>query len=327
MRSVQQGGETYGFLDLITIVWERKFFIGFIVLVCVVIAAIYSLLLTPVYRSEALLRPARDVTSGSNELGAGLGGLAKLGAIAGLGSQSADVEEAVAILNSRSFTMSLLLEDGFIYKIYDEFWDADAQKWRSGKETFLSNVKKKYREIVESLATAKTYVPPATSGYSGPSLEEAVDLFEVQVRNVSLDRRTGFVRLSIDWKDPVVARDWIVRMISRLNEETRRQAVQEAETTLRYLREAYEREENQGLRSTMLRLFEGQLEKAMVAEVKKNFSLEYIDEPFVPEQRVKPRRTLIVVVTFLVSFVMASALAVFRHAMAVRKRLRLEAST
>jgi uncharacterized protein involved in exopolysaccharide biosynthesis len=48
-----------------------------------------------------------------------------------------------------------------------------------------------------------------------------------------------------------------------------------------------------------------QVETAMMAEVKENFSFKVIDPPMVPDKKIKPKRAQMVVLSFVVSLFLA----------------------
>lgn len=315
MNSSTENGTKFRLVELVEMVWLHKRFVILMVIFSVLLSVVYSLMVTPQYRSEALLRSARQLSAGNSSLSvSGLlsGSLAPIEALAGL---QPSVNEAVAIIESRSFVEDLLLKEGIIYHIYDEYWDSESSQWRTGKPGIMGTINSWYRSAVDTLsAGTPKHSGSVKEGYSGPSLEEAIKEFEL-LRKVTVDRRTGFVRISVDWKDPALARDWVEKIVSRLNLRTRSRARMEAQAALNFLGDRIAAEQNMALRAAMSGLFQKQLEKVMLTEIGEDYSLIYIDTPFVPEQRVSPRRKLIVIGTFLLSLVLAISIIFFRHAL------------
>ena len=66
--------------EIFAVIFKNLSKISIITSVFALLAIIYSLVLTPVYRSEALLSPAKNSTSQSNSL---LGGLSSIGGLIG----------------------------------------------------------------------------------------------------------------------------------------------------------------------------------------------------------------------------------------------------
>ena len=54
-----------------------------------------------------------------------------------------------------------------------------------------------------------------------------------------------------------------------------------------------------------------QIETSMMAEVKENFAFKILDRPKVPDQKVKPKRSLMVLVSLVASFLLSLFFAVF----------------
>lgn len=316
MPSNTNDGERFMLIDLAIIIWRQKRFIALFVFASVAISIVYSLVVTPQYRSEALLRSPTPLSSGETGFGSLGGQLGSLASIANLAGSEPDVNEAVALMESRTFTEDLLLEDGVVRHIYEDFWDAEASKWRDREPGVLGNIKYWLKAAYNALLPASK--PAASNGrknYTGPSLEEAVVEFN-SLRKISVDRKTGYVKISIEWKDPVVARDWVALIVSRLNETARARAKAEAEVALGFLQERISQEQNASLRLAMSALFQQQLRNAMLSEVREEHSLQYIDTPFVPEQRTSPRRKTIVIGTFVLSLILAIAGLFLKHAVA-----------
>lgn len=300
---VTLGKEDVTVAELVRIFWYFKKTIILTVGLVTTAAIIYSLVVTPVFRSEALLKPTEQMSSGNASLGALAQRFGALATIAGA-NISPDVNEAIAIIESREFTERLLLNDNLIRYIYQDQWDAELADWREGEESMLASMRQWLSDLLASNAQGSASAQPG--GYTGPSLEIAVRRFNA-IRRVSLDRRTNFVKISVDWEDPVVARDWVQLIVDRVNESMRERTLREVNLTLDFLREQIDNEQNSALRSSMSMLYQQQLEKAMLATSRTDYSLQYLDRPSVPEMRRSPRRKLIVVGTFLISGMLVCA--------------------
>lgn len=308
-------------MELANIIWQRRRFVAAFVFVSVLLSIVYALVVTPQYRSEALVRAATPLASGNAGLGSFNlgGGLESLASLAALGGTNPNVSEAVAIMESRSFTEALLLNDGIIYHIYEDFWDAETSQWRTGKPGAMGVINSWYRAAINLVSgSSKKKTVSGKKGYSGPSLEEAIEEFS-DLRKFTVDRRTQFITISVDWKDPIIARDWVTQIVLKINQTTRARAKKEAEMAMEFLRGRIAEERNLVTRSTMLALFQEQLRRVMMTEVMENYSLQFIDAPFIPEKRVSPRRKTIVIITFLLSFIMAVGIVFLTNAIAYHK--------
>ena len=73
------------------------------------------------------------------------------------------------------------------------------------------------------------------------------------------------------------------------------------------------------MRDSLSQLITNQLDRAMIANVEYEYLLKVLDEPFVPEKKASPNRTLIVIITTLMGFVIAIFSIVFSSLIEQRK--------
>lgn len=251
--------------DLWNIVWSGKWWIVGITFVFAVSSVVYALLATEWYRSEVLLAPAdrTDVSA----LPGQLGGLA---ALAGVNVGGGDSVEAVATLMSRGFARSFIEDEGLLTVLFADEWDAERKRWISDD-------------------------PEAQ-----PDIRDAVRTFHEDILRVDEDRGTGLVTVAVEWTDPDLAAAWAATLVRRLNQELRAKTLQEAETNVTYLQEEMQKTNVVTLQQAIGRLVESELQKVMLARGTQEFAFRTIDPAEPPDRRVRPKRSLIVVVgTFL----------------------------
>lgn len=241
------------------------------VLSCVLVSGVafgaYALLAAPVYRATTILVPAqsgRNAASGT--LAAFAGSLGGLADLAGLsGGIDPSTNEAVAVLKSRSFT------EDFI-ELYD-----------------LTHV---------LLGPSKRR--------SGRPVSRAARLLDKKVRTVTMDGKTGLVMVHMDWSDPVAAANWANDMIEHLNLELRRRALSDADSALAYLRKEFDVTPDVATREALSRLMEAQARSRMYANVTEEFAFKVVDRalPPDPDERLKPRRSMIVMMGIFLGLIL-----------------------
>lgn len=188
-------------LDLWKILVEQKNLISILTTITTLVALAYALLATPIYRAEALLAPVeKQKGSHLSALAGQFGGLASLAGI-DLGGGSGGVEVAIATLKSREFTNKFIEDENLMPKLFTEKWNEDSKQWK---------------EVDKS-----------------PSMWEAFKLFN-SIREISQDKKTGLVKLMIDWKDPALAANWVSELVSRLNNQLRQEAIVDSENSIKY---------------------------------------------------------------------------------------------
>lgn len=247
--------------ELWGIVWSGKWRIIGVTLAFALLSVWYALSATEWYRAEVLLAPAeeRNVSSLQNQLGG-------IAALAGVSIGSGDSVEAVATLKSREFARKFIAEQGLLTVLFAEAWDAENQRWLE------------------------------QDPHRQPDMRDAVRFFHEEMLRVSEDRATGLVTLAIEWTDPELAAEWAAELVSRLNAIMRARALREAETNVAYLQQELAQTNVVTLQQAVGRLLESELQKLMLARGTQEFAFRVIDSAEPPKRRVRPKRSLIVIV-------------------------------
>src|SRR5262249_23773760 len=157
---------------------------------------LYAVTRKPVYESVALLAPVKDENL---QLGGGMSGLiGQVAGLAGLNLGGTSVNESVAVLQSRDFSLRFMRAHGVDRYLFPRLWDERTQSWmpRSSSRLlpFLASL---------GIPVELDRVTPAP----GPSPDDAVRAFD-QLRTAVIDRRTEFVKLSVKGPTPELAQQW-----------------------------------------------------------------------------------------------------------------------
>lgn len=275
-------------LDLWEILWNQRLFIVGVTTTIAVLSVVIALLIPPVYRSEVVLAPVSNPQASA--LGDQLGGLASLAGIR-IGGGSDDAE-ALAVLRSRAFAEAFINEKNLMPILFSDQWDESRDSW------------------IES--------DPGLQ----PSIFDAVKTFRENVFSVRQDLPTGLVIIAIEWTDPVLAAEWVNDIARRINAESRGRAIAETTKNLAYLDEQLQAASVVELQTAIARLIEAEIKKGMLARVREEFAFKIIDPGVVPEQRSRPHRSLIVLVSSFLGGTLAILLALLRNSIAEQMRLR-----
>jgi len=84
----------------------------------------------------------------------------------------------------------------------------------------------------------------------------------------SINKDSGLVTISIDWKDPELAAEWANNLIVRLNKKLRTLAVTEAESSINYLQEQLQQTSVVDMHQVLYRLIESETQKINVSQSK-----------------------------------------------------------
>ncbi|MDQ8186272.1 Wzz/FepE/Etk N-terminal domain-containing protein [Pelagicoccus sp. SDUM812002] len=255
-------------IDLWNIVWKRKWpWLTFGPLFAI-IGIFYALNQSEIFRAEATLVPNTGERGGGG-LAALAGQFGGLASMAGINPGSGgSTETAIATLKSRKFLMPFLEDEEVLKAIFPKQWDEDTKTWIASNER--------------------------TQEGNRPSKLRSYERFR-QYMNISEDKKTGIVTLAMELQDPVLAAKWTNQLADRLNAHLREQAKLEAEKNLEYLNKQIAETRVLEIKESLYGLIESQTKNAMLANAKEDYAFKVIDPAMTPEERVKPKRTLIVI--------------------------------
>ena len=106
--------------------------------------------------------------------------------------------------------------------------------------------------------------------------------------NASIEKDTGFIYVTYSHISPVFAKELIEKMINELNESEREKNINESikiiEDLTVKIASTYESE----VKKLISNLIENELKSQVLSNVKENFIVEYIDSPFIPDEKTSP---------------------------------------
>ncbi len=278
-------------LEYWRVIWGKRKLIISVVFAAALLAAGVSLTMPNIYRAEVLLAPVSDEGSKSGGLSAALGGLGGLASMAGISlGGGGSVEENLAVLKSRKFLWMFIKDQKLMPILFEDDWDADKKAW------IESDVEKQ------------------------PSLWDAYRKFtKGGLLTVSKDKDSGLVTVGIEWVDAAQAALWANMLVSRLNEFLRQQAIGRSNGNLHYLNKELSRTHVADMRQALFELISQEQKKAMLANTQKEFAFQVIDKAVAPDKKVKPKRSLIVILSAFVSGFLAVIFVFIREGVQRRK--------
>tara|TARA_B100001939_G_scaffold347979_1_gene371773 strand:+ start:11003 stop:11983 length:981 start_codon:yes stop_codon:yes gene_type:complete len=291
-KAVPQSDEI-DLIELWQIVRSNKQRIFKVAALFIFLSLLVAIFTPQVYRGNVLFVPVETSgksNGGLSSLASSFGGVAGLAGI-NIGGQASSKEANLAILESKRFTEEFIRKYDIRPHLFPERWDEKKQKWLK-RDDLLFVAKKMLRDGIDFLSGAKTKRPD--SGDYSPTVLEVQEVFS-EIRTVNVDSLTGLATLSIDWEDPELAAQWANDMVRLANEFIRNKDIREGEKSIEYLRQKIETETLPQVKVAFSSLIEEQLKQNMLAYAKEGYAFEIIDPAYVPEERVRPRRGLIMV--------------------------------
>jgi hypothetical protein len=247
-------------IDLWHALKRHKWMILAVTLVAVLASGVAALLMTPTYRSETVLAPV----SQDEGISRYAGNLERFGSIAALVgvdlSQSGSRKnEAMATLQSRLLTEQFIRDEKLLPVLFHDLWDARDERWDVRDPDDI------------------------------PTLGDAYELFDEDVRHLSESRRNGMVILTIEWEDAQLAADWANELVERTNAMLRNRTEEEAQRAIDYLRAELDETSAVELQQVLHRLIEAQMKEIILTKATEQFAFRVIDPAKPAEKPYRPR--------------------------------------
>ena len=290
-----EDGESIDLFALIKFLWTKKLSILIPTFLIAISSVIISLNIPNTYRAEGILIPSEEAPNLSSSFGA-LGGLAS---IAGIETQSAisKVDEGIAVIASYSFFTKLNENHNILPDlIAAKKWDRSKNKVIYDKKIYDDQKKEFIRDRRGNL----------------PSLQLAHRDFQGIV-SLKEDRRTGIVKLQVDHISPYVAADLANNILTQLNETLRLKELEIAERSNEFLIVEITKTELSEVKVALSQLIQQNTQKSMIANSTPEFLFNVIQNPYPPEIKFKPLRSIICIVSTILGFILSCSLVIFRN--------------
>lgn len=281
--------------ELFAVIWQGKWIVIAVTAIFTIASVFYVLSLPNIYKSEALLAPAGD--QNNVRLPGQLGGLAALAGVnVGSGAAVDMTALALEIVKSRDFISRFIQQHiALADLIAADSWDINSNTLIYDSNIYLPETSQWVRDIK----------PPRQAE---PSMQEAYKAFS-DLLQVSQDKTTSMVKISIEHVSPYLAQKWLSLLITELNREMKLRDIEEAEKSIVYLQNQIEQTNIADLKTALFSLIEEQTKTLMLANVRDEYVLKIVDPAIVPEEKAKPARTIIVAAAVIIA-VMLSVFAV-----------------
>ena len=265
-------------LDLFMVLVRHKMLIIGLVFLTGVAAVFYSLKLTNIYRSEATIAPRGEENASRNPLSrlGGFGGMVagQLG-LGGTGS----LQKLEVVLKSRNLTNRIIEKYKLMPIIFSEEWDDVKKEWITEKP---------------------------------PTLQDGWKAMQ-RMLNANVENKKGTMKVGFDHKDPKTAKEITEYYLTELSEMLREEVIRDAAENKRFFEKQLETTSDALLREKIYSMLAREIEKDTFARAQKYYSFTVLDPPIVPDlnKRVKPKRSLICILSVTVAFFLAVFLAFF----------------
>jgi len=283
--------------ELFNAIWEGKKIIILITSIFATCSIVFSLLLPNYYSSESILI-ARDSKDSGNL--SQYAGLASLAGVSLPNSSDNEVFEVMEIIQSREFVKHLITFESVLPSIMaSKSYDAALQELYFDPK--LYNAKTKIWE-------SKTHKNQGTQ----PSYLEAHKVY-LNMLSISQNKMTGLIYITIEHISPIFAKDFLTLIIKEANTLNREIDIDNSSKALSYLKKQLSQTSLLEIKKSISQLIEAQLETQMIASIHDEYSLISLEPPFIPEEKSKPSRSLVVILGTVLGGMLSVMMVLVRH--------------
>lgn len=248
-----------------------------------IVTAGLSLTMRDWYRAEVLIAPVvPEDSEHAGGLGEELGGIASIVGVE-LPGEGGKKAQAYATLTSKGFAGEFITSQNLMPILFADQWDANTHSWRKGKKP--------------------------------PTLEAGIKKFTSTVRAIAQDKKTGMVKITVDWYSPEEVAAWANRMVEMVNDRLRTVAINESDRSMEYLHKELAKTDDVTMQRAIYRVMQDQVDKAMLANVQREYAFKVIDPAVAPILKAGPHRSILTLVGAVGGFFLALIVVYARRAM------------
>ena len=286
--------------ELFYVLFEGKWIIVSLTALASIVGVIYSLSLPNIYESKALLVPVKSSSgiSGALRSYSGLAGLAGI-SLPSSGDEG-NSAKAMQKISSLSF-----FENNILTNIH--LPDLMAVKsWNSKINTVSFN-----ENIYDT--SSNTWIEDYSDPMQKiPSAQKSFAVFKSKL-NLIVDKKTGFVTLSIKHQSPFLAKQWAELVVNEVNSFYRQKDKLESEKAVSYLNQQISMTSLSEIKQVLAQLLQEETKKLTLIEANQFYVFDYIDPPAVMELKSEPKRALICIISAIFGGMLSVLLVFIRH--------------
>lgn len=289
-------------MEILRVIWRGKKLIIRIVLICTFAVAVLSLFFTNIYTARAVLKPnsQSQVPGRFSSLALQYGGIANLAGIA-MPSQTSS-SEIVNLLESNILKKEIIEAHHLLPILFPDKWDAERKTW-----------KKPGFNPLTLLAKLRPGQPGAARKEPGiPDIQDGIRALK-KITTIDYDSKDDIITISADFPDPDIAARIVDYSIATLNNHMSSEAKRMAVVNKAYLEKQLQETTDNLVQQKIYNLIAEKIETIMMAEVKEGFAFKILDPPMAPDMKSKPRRAVMVVVTFIISLFLGICIVLLRE--------------
>lgn len=292
------------------VIWQRKKMISAIIFIVVAVTIIYSIMLPNIYMAKAVIIPIE----GQKGIPSGLAGMAAQFAGISLPGNP-NVDEIKGLLGSNILKKNIIEKYDLIPLLFADGWDKEKKGWKEPGQ-LAGIIQWLNPRFLLSQVVKKVHPPPESMKKQGDNKDPGPDIYDGiralgGMLKVDESRRSAGITISVENKDPQLAANLVGYILLNLKEHMSNEAIRVAKANKEYLIKQLETTIDPIIKNKIYELIAAQVERETMAGNTEGYAFKVLDPPMVPDQKVKPKRAMMVVLSTVVSAFLGIFLAFF----------------
>jgi uncharacterized protein involved in exopolysaccharide biosynthesis len=256
------------------------------------VSVIYALSVPNQYKATALLAPAQSDSSGLSGALGQLGGLASLAGVSIGSGDSSEAQIAQEIMKSWSFIEGFIAANNIAVEVYA------AEGWSKGSNEL---------QIDDGVYDTenKQWLIENESGVTGPPSSWYLFQAFSERLEVSEEKISGLVSVSIEYYSPQIAKQWLDMYVAAINAHMQQRQMAKVTNNINYLQAQIEKTSIAEMREVFYHIIEEQTKNRMVAEASPEYAFVAVSPSMVPELKTQPQRALICILGTLLGGILS----------------------
>ena len=255
-----------------------------------IIALIYSLSLSNIYQSTALLSSVDDQSNSSASLN-NIGGLASLAGINISSSSGGNSTKAITKITTLSFFEENILPNIFLPDLMA------VSTWDEENNSVI------YKDSLYNVQTGKwNEIPHPQKSY------EAF----LKKLQVSQDYDTKFLTISFKHESPHIAKEWTELVVNQINDSFRARDKLEAESAMNFLYTQMALTSYTEIKEVVAQVLKQKMQQLALIEANEFYVFSYLDQPAVAKEKIEPSRSSISILGALFGFMLGVLIVLVR---------------
>jgi uncharacterized protein involved in exopolysaccharide biosynthesis len=252
-------------IEIVALLWKKIWWIALGTALFTCIGLIYALTAENKYTAQAIFAPREA------EKNAGAGLLAQMGGLGGMiasqmGIGGTSLEHIVIIARSHDLAEVIINKYDLLPKLFYKKYDFENKKWTYKDTTEIPSVKKGIKVLSENIVT------------------------------VSSNARTNIIMVKAEIHDSVLAQEVVNYYLHELESKLKNDIVEQSREKKAYLDKQMRSTEDPWMIQKLQTLAGAEVEKSMLVA---GSALNVLETPMVPINKSKPKRKIILVISFL----------------------------